>query len=264
MYAFKKLLAPILSPLSVCIALISIGMFLLFKTQKGKLGKTLLVCGWVLLVAVSYEAFSGRMLQTLECQYPSLDIAKTPDPLTGKAPLHSVKWVVVLAGGVKDKQDLPYQLQISHHSRVRLMEGIRIHRAIPGSKILLTGGIGFKKGPPEATTISRVAEELGVKRKDMVLEVQSRDTKDHPRYVQKIVQDDPFILVTSAFHMPRAMGLFRKQGLTPIPAPTGHWKPPDSLWSRDNFYPSSGAIRMAELAYHEYMGIVWAWIRGQI
>ena len=104
------------------------------------------------------------------------------------------------------------------------MEGIRLHRLLPGSKIVLTGGIGFD-GPPEATTLSRVAEELGVAKSDMVLEVESRDTKDHPLYVRHIVKEEPFILVTSAFHMPRAMRLFVKQGLAPIPAPAGPWKP---------------------------------------
>ena len=65
-----------------------------------------------------------------------------------------------------------------------------------------------------------MAEELGVDKADMVLEVESRDTKDHPLYVQHLVKKDPFILVTSAFHMPRAMKLFAKQGLAPIPAPS--------------------------------------------
>ncbi len=227
------------------------------------MGKVFVTLGLVLLVVMSVESFSGRLLRTLESPYPPLVLAKTIDPVTGKAPLSSVKWIVVLAGGVAGNQNLPNQLQISHHSRVRLMEGIRLHRAIPGSKILLTGGMGFE-GPPEATTISRVAEELGVKRANMVLEVEARDTKDHPLYVKKILQDAPFILVTSAFHMPRAMGLFTKQGLFPIPAPTGHWTPAKHFWSLSNFFPSAGAVRLAELAYHEYLGMAWAWIRGQM
>jgi uncharacterized SAM-binding protein YcdF (DUF218 family) len=143
------------------------------------------------------------------------------------------------------------------------MEGIRLHRLLPGSKIILTGGIGFD-GPPEATTLSRVAEELGVAKSDMVLEVESRDTKDHPLYVRHIVKEEPFILVTSAFHMPRAMRLFVKQGLAPIPAPAGHWKPAKEFWSPVNLFPSASGLRLAELAYHEYMGLTWAWVRGQI
>ena len=118
--------------------------------------------------------------------------------------------------------------------------------------------------PPEATTLSRVAQELGVAKSDMVLEVESRDTKDHPLYVRHLVKDEPFILVTSAFHMPRAMKLFAKQGLAPIPAPAGPWKPSKEFWSPGNLFPSAKGLRLAELAYHEYMGLTWAWVRGQI
>ena len=219
--------------------------------------------GLLILVLCSYEGISGRILRTLESQYSQLDLTHivSKEALKGTTP--SVKWVVVLAGGLMGDPTLPIQLQISHHSRVRLIEGIKLHRLLPGSKIILTGGIGFG-GPAEATTLSRVAEELGVAKSDMVLEVQSRDTKDHPFYIRHLVQDEPFILVTSAFHMPRAMKLFLKQGLDPIPAPAGHWKSAKEFWSPANFFPSSSGLRLAELAYHEYMGLVWAWIRGQI
>jgi uncharacterized SAM-binding protein YcdF (DUF218 family) len=263
MFGLKKFIAPLFYPLSVCLELITLGLFLLVFSRKQKTGKFFVAMGLVVLVLCSYEGFSGRMLRTLESQYPPLNLAKTIPHENGVIGKRSVKWIVVLAGGVAGDSTLPIQLQISHHSRVRLMEGIRLHRLLPGSKIILTGGIGFD-GPPEATTLSRVAQELGVAKSDMVLEVESRDTKDHPLYVRHLVKDDPFILVTSAFHMPRAMKLFVKQGLAPIPAPAGPWQPAKEFWSPGNLFPSASGLRLAELAYHEYMGLTWAWIRGQI
>lgn len=219
--------------------------------------------GLVLLIISSYESLSGRILRTLESQYPPLHFSRIVAHQDGGSETLPVKWIVVLAGGVARDADLPHQLQISHHSRIRLVEGIRLHRMIPGSKIILSGGLGFN-GSPAATALSRVAEELGVNRANMVLEVESRDTKDHPLYVRNLVHDDPFILVTSAFHMPRAVKLFTKQGLTPIPAPAGHWIPPVSFWSPANLFPSAAGLRLAELAWHEYLGLTWAWARGQI
>ncbi len=263
MFSLKKFLAPLFSPLSLCIEMIACGLLLLCFSQKQRIGKTLVTLGLALLIISSYEGVSGRILRILESQYPPINLSRIVAHQDGETADRSVKWIVVLAGGVAGDATLPYQLQISHHSRVRLLEGIRLHRMIPGSKIILTGGIGFD-GPPEATTLSRVAEELGVSRLDMVLEVESRDTKDHPLYVRDIVHDDPFILVTSAFHMPRAVKLFEKQGLFPIPAPAGQWTPPRQFWSPANFFPSAAGVRLAELAYHEYMGLTWAWIRGQI
>ncbi len=263
MFSVKKFVAPLFSPLSICFELMVLGVVLVVFSQKQKMGKFFVLLGIVLLVTCSYEAISGRILQTLESQYDQLNLAQVTSKEDGGLAARSVKWVVVLAGGVTGNPTQPIQLQISHYSRVRLMEGIRLHRLIPGSKIILTGGIGFD-GPAEATTLSRVAEELGVAKSDMVLEVESRDTKDHPLYVRHLVKEDPFILVTSAFHMPRAMKLFLKQGLTPIPAPAGPWKPARDFWSPDNLFPSASGLRLAELAYHEYMGLTWAWVRGQI
>ena len=263
MFSLKKILAPLFSPLSICVELMILGLVLLVFSRKQKTGKVLVALGMVVLVLCSYEGVSGRILQTLESQYPQLNLAQVTSQEDDGRAIRFVKWVVVLAGGVVGDPTLPIQLQISHHSRVRLMEGIRLHRLLPGSKIILTGGIGFD-GPPEATTLSRVAQELGVAKSDMVLEVESRDTKDHPLYVRHLVKDEPFILVTSAFHMPRAMKLFVKQGLAPIPAPAGPWKPAKEFWSPGNLFPSASGLRLAELAYHEYMGITWAWIRGQI
>jgi len=261
--SLKNILAAFFSPLSLCIEMMACGLLLLCFFRKQFIGKILIALGFILLILSSYEGVSGRILRTLESQYPPINLSQVgvaEDRATAQDPL---KWIVVLTSGIVGDPSLPYQLQVSHHSRVRLIEGIRLHRLLPGSKMILTGGTGFD-GSPEATTLSRVAEELGVSRADMVLEVESRDTKDHPLYVRDIVHDEPFILVTSAFHMPRAVKLFEKQGLFPIPAPTGQWVPPLQFWSLVNFFPSSTGVRLAELAYHEYMGLTWAWIQGQI
>ena len=263
MFLLKKILAGVFSPLSISLELLLLGVGCLWLTKKQWTGKVLVSLAFVLLVVSGVEGISGRILQTLESQYPPINLSRISGQLGQQGVPPTIKWIVVLAGGVAGDQSLPYQLQISHHSRVRLMEGIRIHRLLPGSKIILTGGIGFD-GPPEATTLSRVAEELGVDRGDMILEVEARDTKDHPLYVRDLVREDPFILVTSAFHMPRAMKLFVKQGLLPFPAPAGHWRPPDSVWSPRSLFPTAAGMRLAELSYHEYGGMAWAWLRGQI
>ncbi len=263
MFTLKKFLAPLFSPVSICLELMALGVALLFFSRKQKTGKLLVALSMLVLVICSFEGISGRILQTLESQYPPLNLAKLAPPENGGTGTCAVKWIVVLAGGVSRDPTLPIQLQISHHSRVRLVEGIRLHHRIPCSKLILTGGIGFD-GAPEATTLSRVAEELGVKKSNMVLEVESRDTKDHPLYLRHLIHNEPFVLVTSAFHMPRAMKLFIKQGLSPIPAPAGQWKPSQEFVSPSNLFPSASGLRLAELAVHEYMGLTWAWVRGQI
>ena len=261
MFLFKKVVAPLFSPVPLCLELLTVGLCLLMFTRKQRAGKVLVVCGVILLALLSTEGISGRLLHTLEGQYPTLDVAtiQTMSIGEGETP---VRWIVVLAGGIADDPTLPFHIQISHDSRVRLFEAIRVYHRLLGSNIILSGGIGFQT-VPEATILSRVAQSFGVKKTDIVLEAQSRDTKDHPLFVKAIVENNPFILVTSAYHMPRAVRLFTKQGMVPIPAPAGRWKPNNNFWLGDLF-PSSRGLRLAELAFHEYLGLGWAWVRGQI
>lgn len=261
MFEFKKIAGPLLSPLPVCLELLIIGVLLLWLTRHQRLGKTLVTMAVFLLVLVSSEGISGRLIHTLEAQYPPLTMSALQSRLTDGGE-KSIPWIVVLAGGVTPNPSLPIQLQVSHDSRVRLLEGIRLYQMIPGSKLVLTGGIGYPL-ESEATVLSRLAQTLGVNKDDMVLETLSRDTKDHPSNVGLIVKDDPFILVTSAVHMPRAFRLFAKQGMNPIPAPAGHWTPKEYVWP-EYYFPQSKGTRLAELAFHEYLGLGWAWMRGQI
>lgn len=261
MYALKKAIAPLLYPFPLCLELLAIGLGLLWFTKRQRLGKIVVALAFLLLVCLGSERFSGWLIQSLESQYPAFDGVTDSRTWDGPSPT-AIRWIVVLAGGVTGDPSQPVDLQISHHSRVRLLEGIRLHRLFPGSKLILSGGLGYRR-EPEASILSRVAQRYGVKKRDIVIEAQSRDTKDHPRFISAIVKDSPFILVTSAYHMPRAMRLFEKHHLTPIPAPTGHWKPaePPSL---SDYFPSPRGLRLAEWTFHEYLGMGWAWLRGQI
>jgi uncharacterized SAM-binding protein YcdF (DUF218 family) len=73
---------------------------------------------------------------------------------------------------------------------------------------------------------------------NMIMESKSRDTEEQARLVGTIVKKNRFILVTSALHMSRAMNLFRKAGLTPIPAPTGYITNKTKFLSPRDFYPA--------------------------
>jgi uncharacterized SAM-binding protein YcdF (DUF218 family) len=78
-----------------------------------------------------------------------------------------------------------------------------------------------------------------------------------------MVGQDSFFLVTSAYHLPRAMALFQKQGLTPIAAPAGHLVRQAPNWS-PGFFPRSGGLHNMEIALHEYLGLAWARLLGVI
>ena len=129
----------------------------------------------------------------------------------------------------------------------------------------MTGRSGFEGFTPEAEVMADVAEEWGVKPEDIVVEKKAADTKDHVIYVKEIVGSDKVILVTSASHMPRAMALFRKHGMEPVPAPTDYM-----VNSREGgltpgvFFPGADSLEKVERVVHEYLGMVWAWLNGQV
>ena len=79
-----------------------------------------------------------------------------------------------------------------------------------------------------------------------------------------MVRDAPFVLVTSASHMPRAMGMFRKLGMHPIPGPTGHRIKDSQGPHPSSFFPHASNLLRSETVFHEYLGMAWAKLRGQI
>ena len=83
-------------------------------------------------------------------------------------------------------------------------------------------------------------------------------------YLSKINNENHFFLVTSAYHMPRSIALFKKHEMNPIPAPTGHHIKNKHGLSPYAFFPGAGDLKNSEKAVHEYLGILWAKLRGQL
>lgn len=257
MFLFKKIIAPLFFPVSVCLEIMILGIYLLFFTKKQKTGKAVMLIGVILFASLSYGAVSDKLLKSLEYQYPPLALNSASDIPS------SVKWLVVLGGGHTSDHRIPVTSQISDESLVRLIEAVRLFKKLPGSKLILSGGRSFDP-VPEAETMALLAQAIGVNRQDLFLEMSSRDTKDQAKNIRSIVGDNKFILVTSASHMPRTIALFKKLGMDPIPAPAGHRVKQSSGLSPQDFYPGSGALSKAERAVYEYLGIAWAKLRDQI
>ena len=254
MFLIKKVISAFLMPLSLCTVIIVSGILLHIFGGRKRLARMLIVLGLSLFVCFSFSPIPDCLISPLENRYPPLADPETHD---------HVKWVVVLGGGHVPDPRLSANNQLLAPTLNRLIEGIRIHRMLPGSKLILSGG-GY--GTSQAETMARAAVSLGIDRADLVLEDQSLDTKDEAMLLKGVVRSHPFILVTSAAHMPRSMALFRKLGMAPIPAPADYLvKKADREKLRlSTFLPGSGNLQKAESALHEYLGLAWGWLRGQI
>ena len=262
MFMLKKIVPLFFYPVSLCLGILILGLFCLWATRRQRLGKVLVTLGTVLLLLLSLPFLSGQILTPLERRYPALLHPET-DFLGGTKSSTSPKWIVVLGGGHVSDPSLPANSQISPAALGRVVEGVRLYKTIPGSKLLLSGGRVFDP-VPEAEVMAQIAELLGVKPQDISLESDSRDTADQAEIIAKMIGRERFILVTSAFHMPRSMALFRKRGLQPIPAPSDFPGRESQGFDPNRFFPGAGALGQVETALHEYLGLAWAWLRGEI
>ena len=262
MFIVKKIVALFFYPVSLCLGILILGLVFLWATRRPRLGKVLVTLGTVLLLLLSLPGIAAQFLTPLERRYPAL---LHPEKIAweGQKSGTSPTWIVVLGGGHRSDPSLPANSQISTAALGRVVEGVRLYKSIPGSKLWLSGGVVFDP-VPEAAVMARIAELLGVKPQDIVLESDSRDTADQAEMIAKRIGKERFILVTSAAHMPRSLALFKKQGLEPIPAPTDFLVREGPGPDPGRFFPHASSLSGVEKAWHEYLGLAWAWLGGKI
>lgn len=263
MFILKKIMSHVISPVPLIIVLILAGLFYLWFTKKQVWGRLLVSVGFIILLLLSNTHMSDQIIGYLESNYRPHDIQMSKEIYYDSADTDFIKYIVVLGGGHTTNPELPVSSQISESTMVRLVEGIRIYRKYLGSKLILSGG-NVLDPVPNAVMMANLAQDLGVNKHDIIMESESADTKDEARLIKPIVSDEKFFLVTSAAHMPRSMEMFKKLGMNPIPAPAGHLSNHIEGTRRLSFFPTSRNLNKSQNAAHEYLGMIWASLRGQI
>ena len=261
MFFLKKLLGSMLMPLPFCLMICFFGLFLSWRGKSQKPGKVLVGVGLILLAFLSSSPVSKIITAPLDCKFEAYG---GPGAASAVKERGNVKYVVVLAGGHSSHPSLPVTARLYCQALMRMMEGVRVFRQNPGSKLILSGGGVYCDPVPEALVMADVAKFLGVNGEDIILESGSKDTKDQARLIKPMVGDNPFVLVTSAAHMPRSMALFRKMGMDPIPAPAGQNARARQTLTPGSVLPNSRDLNTTSSAMHEYLGLLWAGLRGQI
>ena len=254
MFLLKKIVSPFFFPLSLFLILLLLGLIFLWFTRKQKTGKIILSFCVLSFIFLSYGLITKNLLYSLERKYPSI---LNTDRITG------ARFIVVLGGGASFDPDIPTSSQLAGESLQRLVEGIRLYNLLPGSRLILSGGAAFGN-TTSAEVMKKMALELGVPEKDILIEPGSRDTKDEAWLIKDMVGDEAFVLVTSAYHMKRSIALFNKHGMDPVPAPTVHYIKKRQSLSPGSFFPSYSNIKYADIIVREKLGITWAKLRGQI
>lgn len=247
----KKILAALLLPLPLCILFCLIGLLFLIFTRLRKTGTTFVSIGVLILVVFSISPTATFLLNGLEKQYTPL-----------MSPPRSVEKIVVLGGGVSGNKKYPANTCLNSASLSRLVEGIRLYRRLSkrnlNEQLILSGGRVFRS-PSISGKMKNTAVILGVDPSSIYLENGSQDTYHEALYLKSQLGKRRFILVTSAYHMPRAMALFKAQGMHPIAAPT-QFLAKRNRYSMSYFIPSTSNLVMSNIALHEYLGMAWHWI----
>jgi uncharacterized SAM-binding protein YcdF (DUF218 family) len=251
MFFMKKIVSRFFFPLPLSLEFLFVGLFLLWFTRRQRAGKSLVTFGALLLVGLSNSFTSDALLRPLEYRYPPLAVGH----IGPVAP--DVTFIAVLGGFANEDPHVPLTSHISPNLMVRLIEGVFLQREIPNSKLVLSGSNESAEG------MTKMAEALGVRAQDILRLAEPRDTEEESRQIAPIVGSRRFILVTSASHMPRAMGFFRKRGLQPIAAPTDYLAPRHRRES-DDFFPGANDLTKSEVAIHEYLGLAWETLRGNL
>lgn len=245
MFLFKKIMGAMLSPLPFCLLVGFAGLILLWFTARQHAGKILVTAAIGMIFIFSCESAATLMLSPLEARYSA------PDPLP------HVKYIVVLGGGRVVDTRFPTISQLGSASRTRFLEGVRIYHALKGAELIFTG-------KDIAGPMGQLATAIGIPKSDIHVFPDPKDTKDEAVQVKDLVGSAPFLLVTSASHMPRAVMLFEKQGTHPIPFPTGHLCKDAPGATPGDFFPDAMVLHKTERAVYEYLGVLWAKLRGQI
>lgn len=261
MFMLKKLISAFLGPLPVCLGLLGVGLALLWFTRRQRAGKIVTSVGFGLLFVLSYSVVADLFVVPLENDFHPLMVpGVAPDAADLRA--RDARWIIVLGGGHSYDKRLPPNTELGQMTLARLAEGLRLKHQLPNAKLILSGGYG-PVGNLHSEVLAAAAQTLGARPEDLVLEKRTFDTADEARFIGEIVGKDPFIIVSSASHLSRAVALFRKRGLDPLASPTDFTASEDHDLSLDTFFPSSSSLGKLERAWHEYIGAVWSKLRGQ-
>jgi uncharacterized SAM-binding protein YcdF (DUF218 family) len=257
LFFLKKFLGDALMPFPIALLAMIAGMVILGRGANKRWALVPLVASLVLLLLAGMKWPSDYLASSLEDRYR---------PVLDPAPLGRVDWIVVLSAGQRDDPRVPALGRLGDSTLVRMAEGIRLYRMIPGSRLLFSGGGGGEGRSAIAENMRDAAVELGVPIEDITIEISSMDTADQAAIMAGILKDRRFILVTSAAHMERSVRLFKQAGLDPIPAPAQYM----SLEGRGphdrhrHFVPDARNLVQTDTVLHEFLGMAWTAVRGII
>lgn len=252
----SKVLWYLLVPVHLLLLGVLIGV-IVGSGRFARFGRRLAILCLAILFLVGLFPGAVALIRPLEDRFP-LPPENMPAP-TG---------IIVLGGAIVDDiGEARHQVTFGEGAS-RLTEAAMLARRFPEAKIVYTGGGNSLIATPslEGEQAKKLFTALGVAPERIALETRSRNTDENARFTRDLVAPKPgetWLLVTSAYHMPRSMGLFRHAGFSVVAYPVDYHTYGDSRdWWSLREMPTG--LRLFDIAVHEWVGLIAYRVAGKI
>jgi uncharacterized SAM-binding protein YcdF (DUF218 family) len=248
-YLLSHVIDFLTSPIVVMLILLLVALLLRWRGRpRAAIGVA--VSGVALLYLCAIQPVTNLLARPLESRFPPLSNAQLPQGIAG---------IAVLGAGYRPHDGIPITAALSAEGLARVAEGVRLAKRYGGNvRLVLSGGVPpDPMRVPSARGYAVFARDMGIDPASIVVLDQPINTSDEARSLSKLFGKEPFLLVTSATHMPRAMLLFEDTDAHPIPAPTSQ-RAGDPIGILSALVPQGRNLTITEAAIHEYIGILAA------
>jgi uncharacterized SAM-binding protein YcdF (DUF218 family) len=250
----SKILWTLLAPDAFLIYLLAAGVLCLYR-QKLKAAKILLTSSLALLAIIALLPIGLWLLYPLEKRFPANP--QLPAKVDG---------IILLGGTIHPLVSATWEQNELGNSAEREIAFMQLAREYPQAKLLMTGGNGalLDQEYREADFSQSLLRTLGMDLHRIVFERNARNTYENVLNSKPLMQPRPgetWLLVTSAYHMPRSVGIFCKQGWPVLPWPVDHYTVPEDL---TRFDLNLGAnLTLLRIALHEWAGLAAYYLTGK-
>jgi len=253
-FVLSKVLGFFALPSNVLITLGLAGLALT-ATRFARAGRLMMAAALLLLALFGLSPVGHLLILPLEERFPAWDGNGTPDG-------------IIVLGGALDTLAGPARGEIGLNEAAERMTVVaELARRFPAAKIVFTGGSGrlIYRDATEADLAGRLLESFGIAADRIVLEDRSRNTQENATLTKALLQPQPgqhWLLVTSAHHMPRAVGVFRAAGF-PVAAYPVDYRTRGTADLLRPFSSLGDGLRRTDTAVREWVGLGMYWLTGR-
>lgn len=251
-FTLSKIVWFFASPVNLSIALVALAILLSF-TRFSRFGRRLGLVSVTVLLLLAFSPLPRIMVRPLENRFPQQSIGSA-----------RIDGVIVLGGAIGvTRGDI-----VLNNAAARMTKAVEIARLHPEARIVFTGGGANLLSPvihTEADGAGLLFRALGLPESQFILEDKSRNTVENAVFARRLVEPKPgerWLLLTSAWHMPRAMGVFRQAGFDVEAFPVDYLSGGTNADFLRPYRKAARGLDIADDTFKEWVGLLAYYLAG--